>query len=415
MHERTPRKADHVELGRMAEKRILIVDDDPEIRAFVAAIADKCGFISRSVESVAALKVEYARFQPDLTVLDLSLEDGDGIEVLEFLAGISPKAHVCLISGFEDRIISTAIRVGKSYGLEMIGHLRKPISGSALKDTFDRLPSSRIAVRVADVEAALAEDRLTLAYQPKLDLHRRKVVGVEALVRINDPDRGLVFPDQFIPLAEEAGLIDRLTDRILEIAVAQARIWRDSGLDLGVAVNLSASALTDLAFPRRVISLLETENLEPRRLILEITETTAMKAPDRAMDILTRLRIRGVSLALDDFGTGYSSLVELHRMPFSEVKIDKSFVMSSDTDKDARVIVSAILKLAHAMNLEVVAEGVETMSQLELLCSLNCDLAQGYVFSRPLLPDALVAWLQEPLSFPDSPPNASDHAMAAAE
>jgi len=243
------------------------------------------------------------------------------------------------------------------------------------------------------LRAALDTDQLVLHHQPKLHLASRTVTGVEALVRWQHPTRGLLLPDSFLPLAEQSGLMRRLTLHVLRLALQQADAWRCAGLDLTVAVNLSASDLLDAQLPGQVELLLSALDLPASLLELEITETVLMADPARAHQVLHALRALGIRIAVDDYGTGYSSLSYLQDLPVDDLKLDRSFVMRSADDPRSAAIVSSTVGLAHALHLRIVAEGVESEAVLEQLTAVGCDLAQGYHLARPQPADQLTAWL----------------------
>jgi EAL domain-containing protein (putative c-di-GMP-specific phosphodiesterase class I) len=219
---------------------------------------------------------------------------------------------------------------------------------------------------------------------------------VEALVRWQHPERGLVPPDNFIPLAEQTGVIKQLTRWVLNQAIGQCRSWRDSGLEITVGVNLSMRNLHDPELVDLVAQLLETHGVSPALLKLEVTESAVMTDPKRALDTLLRLRAIGVEVAIDDFGTGHSSLSYLKQMPVEEIKLDRSFVSDMGTNKNDFTIVRSTIKLAHDLGLRVIAEGVEDQATWDLLVGLGCDLAQGYHMSRPLSEPNLRLWLARP-------------------
>jgi diguanylate cyclase (GGDEF)-like protein len=256
----------------------------------------------------------------------------------------------------------------------------------------DRYSRRRLSL-VGDLRKAIEDDQLEIHYQPKADLRTGAVTAVEALVRWHHPTYGLLLPDEFIPLAEHTGLIRPLTLEVVRAAVTQCAAWRASGLDVGVAVNLSARNLHDLALPEEVGALLREAGLDPSRLRLEITESTIMADPIRAMEVVSRLHDLGTSLAIDDFGTGYSSLAYLKRLPVDELKIDKSFVMDMVDDDNDAVIVRSTIDLARNLGLTVVAEGVETQATWDSLVALGCDLAQGFFLSKPVPAEELTEWL----------------------
>jgi diguanylate cyclase (GGDEF)-like protein len=264
--------------------------------------------------------------------------------------------------------------------------------GVAVYDSAsDQSSPARLAL-LAELRRAIDGDELILHYQPKVDL-AGGIDGAEALLRWPHPERGLIPPAEFIPLAEHTGLIRRLTLWVLEAALRQSREWRRQGLDVALAVNLSAANLADPELPDDIADLLRRMDVPPDRLTLEITESTAMADPARAQDLLLRLRDLGVGLSIDDFGTGHSSLAYLSSLPVTELKIDRSFVTSIATDDSDAMIVRSTIDLGHNLGLRVVAEGVEDDHTLRWLSDHGCDLAQGYGLTRPLPAAELPTWL----------------------
>ena len=247
---------------------------------------------------------------------------------------------------------------------------------------------------VEGFERALLNHRLHMVYQPKVRLRDGALTRVEALVRWDDPQFGSVAPSRFVPLAEKHGLIEELTQWGLRTTLRQWLKWREQGIDTCLAFNISALSLEQLDFPDLVERMCRALDVPTDRLVLELTES-ATQPLIKLMDTLTRFRIKGIGLAIDDFGTGYSSLMQLRQLPFTEVKIDRFFVSDAVNSQESRLIVKAIVELAHGLGLTVTAEGVETREQLQSLGELGCDVAQGYLISQPLEPDSLMAWKQE--------------------
>ena len=248
---------------------------------------------------------------------------------------------------------------------------------------------------VGDLRRAVNDKQLTVNYQPKVLVPTMSVAGFEALVRWKHPERGSIPPDDFIPLAEQTGLIKPLTLLVLEQALWQCRAWHDAGHQVSVAVNLSARMVHDLEFPNEVERLLHAFRLRPHWLTLELTETTVMADPVRSMETLSRLDSMGVGLSIDDFGTGYSSLAYLKRLPVHELKIDKSFVMNMAADDNDAVIVRSTIDLGQNLGLRVVAEGVETAEVWGRLAAMRCDVGQGYYLSRPIPAEEATRWIAE--------------------
>jgi EAL domain-containing protein (putative c-di-GMP-specific phosphodiesterase class I) len=247
-----------------------------------------------------------------------------------------------------------------------------------------------------ELREAIVNDQLFLAYQPKVNLSGSYITGVEALVRWQHPDRGLIAPDDFIPIAERTGLIIPLTLWVLHRALTQCRQWLDQGLNPSIAVNLTMWNLETQELPHQINNLLRDTGVPAANLELEITESSIMGDPQRVITTLNNIRNLGVRFAIDDFGTGYSSFAYLTKLPVKSIKIDKSFVLRLDNDRDNALIVRSIIDLSHNLGLKVVAEGVETAAARDMLKSFGCDEAQGYFYSRPQPADIITSFLFEP-------------------
>ncbi|WP_243790158.1 bifunctional diguanylate cyclase/phosphodiesterase [Saccharopolyspora gloriosae] len=247
---------------------------------------------------------------------------------------------------------------------------------------------------VTQFRQALDTGQVEVHYQPKVALPGRQVIGAEALVRWWHPEYGRLDPDEFVPVVEATGLVDALTSFVMERALIKVREWMDRDLRMSVAVNLSVRNLNDESFPDRVAEALLRHDVPPELLTFELTESSVMEEPERSMPVLRRLHALGVVLAVDDFGTGYSSLAYLRTLPVDEVKIDKSFVLGMGTDLSDMAVVRTIVELGHSLDLVVVAEGVEDDAARDQLVGMRCDIAQGYLISRPLPEDRFEAWLQ---------------------
>ena len=243
-------------------------------------------------------------------------------------------------------------------------------------------------------ERALARQELRLVYQPKVSLRDGRLTRVEALVRWDDPERGPVSPSRFVPLAEKHGLIDQLTKWGLKTTLNQWKVWREQGLETRLAFNISAISLQRLDFPDMVERLCREMEVPTDQLVLELTEGATQQFV-KLMDTLTRFRIKGIGLAIDDFGTGYSSLLQLRQLPFTELKIDRCFVVDLPSAHDSRLIVKTIIELAHGLGLVATAEGVETIEQLRLIRELGCDVVQGFLIAPPLEPGDLIGWNED--------------------
>lgn len=261
----------------------------------------------------------------------------------------------------------------------------------------DNRHSAQKLTLMGELRQAINNDELELRYQPCVNLQTNDINRVEALLRWHHPVHGLLGPDEFIPMAERTGLIRELSLHVLNQALSQAAIWRAEGRGLSVAINLSARTLLDVELPNLIAGALARHDLPPEALIIEITETTLMEDKDRALEILRRISVTGVRLTIDDFGTGYSSMAYLKKLPVSEIKIDRSFVLDMHENDNDRVIVNATIQLAHNLGLRVVAEGVETELALELVRDMGCDFAQGFLFTQALAAQPFVEWLDRTL------------------
>ncbi len=373
--------------------RLLVIDDEPAVGTLVGRIARRVGFDVIVTTDPSDFKQRVRNWRPAVIILDLGMPDTDGVELLRFLAEERVTARILIVSGFDERILEAANRLGAARGLNMAGILRKPVTLEDLTALLKNIGHDVNEINAPRLAEAIDAGELYLEYQPKVDLATMTPSGFEALVRWRHPELGVVPPMKFIPVAEDTDLIRRLTQWVLAEAMRQRDSWSIPNLTLSVAVNLSAKNvdgddLTELLAPAGTARAVDLRNL-----ILELTESAAMRNAEQATDRLTRLRLRGVGLSIDDFGTGYSSLLQLQRLPFSELKIDKSFVIDCATSKENAAIVYAIIDLTHRLGLKVVAEGVETRDALQLLARAGCDAAQGYYISRPIGAEKVPEWI----------------------
>lgn len=382
-------------------RRLLIVDDDARVCRLVKRVSEGIGFNTFATDKPTDFPIAYQGFRPDVIVLDLQMGQSDGVELLRYLADQRAEEAIVLMSGVDQRIIDTAARLGKSLGLNVVNVLHKPIDINVLRTELGPLAEGTITLgpggpmHEKDLERAILENQIMVHYQPKIALRSGRVTGVEALVRWRQSADELIPPDRFIPLAEKTGLIDALTQRVLETSLADARTWSEKWPELTLAVNLSPSMLSNLELPDRIASIVRSYELDPGRLILEVTESGAMESPDQTMEILARLRLKGVQLSIDDFGAGHSSLLQLYRLPYGELKIERSFVIDALDSQEAATIIHATIELGHRLGLKVVAEGVEDKLTAEWLAQLQCDIGQGNFFSTPLPSLEFQAWMDQ--------------------
>ncbi len=384
-----------------AENTLLILDDDAAVAQTIGFIAKGLDFSVHHFEDPEPFFEALLILQPSHVALDLIMPRMDGIEVLRRLAQTGCNASLILTSGMGQKVLESAQATAFERGLNIVGVLPKPFRPQALRELLTQHQTKQrpavpfaTAPTVALLATAIEQKKLSIVLQPKMDIHSQRIVCAEALSRWNDPELGSIPPDTFIPLAESHGLMQALTAVVLE----QALHWFVASPLFAYgsfAINLSTSCLVDVHLADRIEAACLHVGVAPQKLILEVTESTAMDRTADCFDTLTRLRLKGFRLSIDDFGTGYSSLAQLARMPLSEIKIDKSFVMKLQSSADALKIVDATIRMAKSMGLTSVAEGVENAEVLNTLKSLGCSLAQGYFISRPLPAAQFDTWLKE--------------------
>jgi EAL domain-containing protein (putative c-di-GMP-specific phosphodiesterase class I) len=366
----------------LADRRLLAIDDEKGLLAVVEAIGKDAGYDVVTTCDPNFFLQQTREWHPTLVLMDLQMPDVDGVELLRAMAAEKLTAPIVLMSGVDDKVLRTVGDLGTDLGLNMRGVLGKPIRMETFRRTLEEHAAPVGPNRADELGAAIAGGGLVLHYQPVVQLATRELVAFEALVRWNHPHEGLIQPDSFIPLAEERGLIDELTWTVLRLAVAQAAAWAES-LSVPIAVNLSATNLNDEAFPDKLVVLCREYGVAPHQIYLELTETATTRDARSLKAILSRIRLKGFRLAIDDFGIGYSSMMQLRSLPFSTLKIDKSFVGDMLQSEDAGIIVDAILALAGAFRMDVVAEGIETEAQLAALIKRGAVAGQGYLIARP--------------------------------
>ncbi len=386
-------------------QRILVIDDDRDVLELVFTAAQALGLDCKVTDEPAAF---LAALTPETTLilLDLMMPEMDGIELLRIRGQQRCKASIVLMSGIGKRIMETAEELATAHGLCIVGHLQKPFRIAELEDLLRThtqpaaaptpRPKSKIVVEDAELRAAIEQHQFVVFYQPQIEIPTGNVVGVEALVRWQHPLRGsLIFPDDFIPRLEELALIDQLGWIVTNRALSEISRFADSnGRTPMLSINVSVSSLHDLEFPDRMEAVISEHGIAPAKVILEITEGGLLQELTSTLDVLTRLRMKQMKLSIDDFGTGYSMMQQLCNIPATELKIDKSFVQNMHGSDRDRVMVQKTIEIGHDLGMKVVAEGVETKEQLDFLHTNRCDIAQGYLFSRPIPPDELIAWLK---------------------
>lgn len=401
------------------KRRLLVLEDDPLTGRTIQTIAEFSGMAVQFTTEPDDFFQLAKDWQPDVIAIDLIMPAMDGVQVLARLGERGSEARVIITSGADGRVLDAARRAAEQHGLTIAGVLAKPFSPAELRALLMQpanMASGRHSARVADgqegptveeLRVAIESDGLSLAYQPQINCHSGILSGFEALVRWEHPRLGWVGPDRFIPMSESLGLIDSLTEwvvtsgltwfaqfRTLHLGSPMGRVNLQLPEHLQLSLNVSVLTLTNFELFERLYQRCIELGLKTEWITFEVTESSAMNDPVISLETLTRLRMRGFKLSIDDFGTGFSSMVQLVRLPFTELKIDRSFVFSSSHSEESRLVIRSIVELGDSLGMQTVAEGVESKAVLDYLKTLGCDLAQGYYFAKALLPDDLEAWLE---------------------
>jgi EAL domain-containing protein (putative c-di-GMP-specific phosphodiesterase class I) len=385
---------------RFAQLSVMVVEDHGFQRRMALRLLAEVG-VTRSMEAAdgeSALRLlETVDALPDVVIVDLDMPGMDGIEFIGHVAQKKLARAAVVASALDPALLNTVQSMARAYGLRVLGCVEKPMTAPKLADVlalFDISPDadeddSPVEVTPEAVAEGLARDEFLPFFQPQVTFSNGQVIGVEALARWRRSDGQIVRPAHFVPLIEREKQIDRLTDRILEKACAWKSRWARSGLSLKISVNVSMLNLTDVSAADRFQHIVRSHGVDPREVVLELTESSVMGEAAHALNVLARLRLKGFGLSVDDFGTGYSSLSQLSQIPFTELKIDQSFVTGAANQPRKRAVVEASLELARKLNLSVVAEGVESIEEWQMLAELGCTYAQGYLISRPVPGDQL--------------------------
>ena len=336
----------------------------------------------------------------DIIVCDLDMPEMDGMEFIRHVGEAGTQVSVILSSALDRHLIASVETMTTAYGMNLLGAIEKPATPQKRRDLIARhgiTPARRkaaptAAIPVAEVLDGLRAGQFEPFFQPKVELATGKVVGAEALARWRHPERGIVSPGAFIGVLETAGRADALMWVMLEKSAAAARAWQEQGLAGSGSVNLSLASLSDPTLAERITDTVRRANLHARAMVLEITEAGPMADVGHSLENLARLRVKGFGLSIDDYGTGYSSMQQLARIPFTELKLDQSFVTNCAGNVQHQAIIESSLDMARRLHLKTVAEGVETLADWTFLRQLGCGAGQGYFIAKPLPFDELLRW-----------------------
>ena len=391
-------------------KRIFILDDETEYGEVISSAISGAG-VDCITTSDASDVLERALVETDVIILDLLMPHQDGIEILRNLAQQRCTASIILMSGIDLRVLETAERTARALGLNVAGHLQKPfhirqleslIAAAGRSSNKVKTQQANISIGDSDLRLAIEEkQQFFLQYQPQIDLATGEIAGLEALVRWRHPALGVISPDRFISRLELLGLIDQLGWIVIQLGLKElASIHIDAAVEPRLSLNLSARSLVDLRFPDRLLEYAGDHRIHHDRLTVEVTESSIIQDLGSCLDVLARLRMKGIGISIDDFGTGYAGLRHLHVVPATEIKIDKSYVQKIFASESHRILIEKTIEIGHELGMLVVAEGVERIEEVSWLRKKQCDLSQGFYFSPPMALNDLSSWAKTRGSLP---------------
>ena len=382
----------------MKALRILVIEDQNFQRKMIVHMLRSLGAgevwqASNGRQALEMMQAEHA-LPFHVVLCDLDMPEMDGMEFIRHLAKLYPAISAVIMSGMDYAVIASVEKMARSYGVKLLGALEKPASLRQLEEILElhqqieteaqRPAAALVSFTLEEVLHALSENQFEPFLQPKIGMDTGSIIGAEALARWIHPEHGVIAPSAFIPLLERSGNMKGFTFMMLERAAHARRMLDENGYPLIVSVNLSLSSLADTTLADSITRAVRDAGVDPHHIILEVTESAAMSSVAEALENLARLRMRGFGLSIDDYGTGYSSMQQLTRVPFTELKIDKSFVSDSANNSSLRVIVESSVDMARKLNVKSVAEGVEVQEEWDMLKDMGCDVVQGYFIAKPM-------------------------------
>lgn len=383
---------------------VLLVDDSQAILKYVNKILEQSFNISHvhtASSAPEAMQVLRQSKQINLLFLDLNMPNIDGIQLLSQISQLNYKGYVVIMSGVSTQIISSVEALAKSYGLNYIGTLIKPIHELDFNYIIDKIGGSRQkeatvdSLKVYEIIRAIKNNDIEVLYQPQVNLTTRAFMGVEALCRMTHPRLGLVSPDRFINKAEESELIIHITLAVLKKSMSDWHRWKQAGLEIHLAVNVSPIALQQIEFADTIFMLLEEYQMPANKLCIEITEGAVATDHSQELANLNRLNMRGVEIALDDFGQDHSTIERMQNLPLTYLKLDKSYFIENKDSVNQFALINTSISIAKDLNIKTIAEGVESNEVMSLVTDVGCDFGQGYYISQPIKAKDLYKWQHE--------------------
>lgn len=398
----------HGEVMEIDQLKVMVAEDEDFQRSHLVRVLKSLGIkaIIEAIDGESALElIQQAGQSLDVLISDLNMPGMDGMELLRHLSQSKIKIGIILASALDPALISSIEMMASAYGIQILGAIEKPVTKLQIELLLKKYLSSHpTAQSVAKPKInssrheyldGLKNNEFILFFQPKIEIATGLILGAEALVRWQHSQQGLLLPDQFIPFMEQANLMDDLTWVVLKKSASYCRMWLKEGYSIIPSVNLSVSTLSDPTIAERIRQSVLEEGIEPSNMMLEVTESATTSNIGSVLENLSRLRMKGFGLSIDDFGTGYSSMQQLTRIPYTELKIDKSFVTRAALKESTRAILESSLEMARKLKIKSVAEGVETQEDWNYLRELGCTLAQGYFISPPIPGDKFLDWCKE--------------------
>jgi EAL domain-containing protein (putative c-di-GMP-specific phosphodiesterase class I)/DNA-binding NarL/FixJ family response regulator len=392
---------------QIADIKFLVAEDDDFQRRWLAIMLANLGVknIIEVADGLSALKILENRDTPvDISIIDLNMPGMDGIELIRHIAKDDHPGSIILASALDRSLLFSVETMSKAYGVDLLGTIEKPATPENLlalvnlyhpRSERQKPQTSITSFTFVDVHRALANKEFEPLFQPKVELANGHVKGAEAFTRWLHPECGYISPSDFIPVLEEIGEMEKFAWIVIEKSIAACKMWHQRGYPISVSINLAPSCLAHAEFADKLIDFIAVQEFESQYIVIEVTESAAVTYAPYFLENLARLRMKGFGISVDDYGTGHSSMQQLLRIPFSELKIDRSFVAGAYTNNALELVLSASLEVCRKLNKESVAVGVETQHDWDFLHKLGCTYAQGYYIAKPMEGGVLPMWMEE--------------------